>query len=255
MIAVAILGLAPQVLGGITACEIDHYWTKVRDAPLAEAMSLELTTDRREYVVGEAVGFGVVLRNISSRRLEGNFGIIAPASPLVRIDYRRNGVMVDTIDRATIDPHGMVGLSGHLDPGRSVEGTRFRAVDGGRNDLLLAEPGSYTFRATFCEPSLDLNSVVVSNEITLEVRPALMVKRQRGRLIPTKSRLWVNGSRRIVDWAKMCGSGRCSSSSVTRTASGAARYGAASWVSPPTLAPARRTRTDSNGFERPRENG
>jgi hypothetical protein len=108
MIAVAILGLAPQVLGGITACEIDHYWTKVRDAPLAEAMSLELTTDRREYVVGEAVGFGVVLRNISSRRLEGNFGIIAPASPLVRIDYRRNGVMVDTIDRATIDPHGMV---------------------------------------------------------------------------------------------------------------------------------------------------
>jgi hypothetical protein len=132
MIAVAILGLAPQVLGGITACEIDHYWTKVRDAPLAEAMSLELTTDRREYVVGEAVGFGVVLRNISSRRLEGNFGIIAPASPLVRIDYRRNGVMVDTIDRATIAPTrngGSVRTSGPRKKrrGDEVQGGRWRA--------------------------------------------------------------------------------------------------------------------------------
>lgn len=167
----AMLALAPQVLGGITTCEIDQYWTKVRDAPLAEAMSLELTTDRREYVVGEAVGLGVVLRNVGSRRMEGKFGIIGPAGALVRIDYGRNGSMVDTIDRATIDPNGLAGLTAHLEPGGSVEGTRFRAVDGGRNRLLLSEPGRYTFRATFCEPNQDLNSIVVSNEVTVEVRP------------------------------------------------------------------------------------
>lgn len=166
-----ILALAPQVVGGITACEPNSYWRKSRAIPLSQEVSLELTTDRREYVVGEAIEFTVSLKNVSPRRLDGSFRIIRPAGSLVRIDYQRDDEPVRALDRGTVDPHALVATRGALEAEASVAGSNVRAVDGARDALVLDKPGSYRFKATFCEQGGDLNTLVVSNDARVDVGP------------------------------------------------------------------------------------
>lgn len=154
-----------------TPCDEVDTWKAVRSTPLARETALALSLDRSEYVVGAPLELSLSVKNTGKRELRGRFEGVHPNSPLLRVDYRRSGGTFQPLDRNRRNFHRAYS-SIDLGAGATLSGDMWVTVDRGRAALILDEPGTYDFRATFCETPGDSNAVVVSNVVTVRVEVA-----------------------------------------------------------------------------------
>lgn len=160
--------LAPAAAHAGTPCDGIDGWRAQRAVPLAREATLSLSLDRSQYVVGEPLEMSLSLQNTSRNALQGRFEEVHPASPLLRVDYRRDGRSFEPLDRNRRNFHRGFRAVG-LEPGETRTGTAGISVDRGRDDLVLDEPGTYEFRARFCEAPGDLNAMVQSDVVRVTV--------------------------------------------------------------------------------------
>ena len=153
-----------------TACEVDSRWLARRAEPLNQQMELNLSVGQVRLVVGEPLEVTLVLRNTGEKDVRGHFESLVPPTRDLRIEFRKDGTPFKPLDRGQHSLHALRSTVA-LGAGRTVSGRMALAVDRGSSEVILAAPGRYEFRATFCE-TYDLNSLVQSNVVVVEVEAA-----------------------------------------------------------------------------------
>jgi hypothetical protein len=150
--------------------------------PLAERVTLHLSSNKTHYIVGEPIHLKMTLRNTQREAVTGFF-VAAPVSPKSEIRYRRRGSEFAVLPyppyprreavygEATVTRCPAIDVFNTLGPGERMTGESILAFDPVRRSFVLDQPGDYEFQVIYRDLHSEPNAVLESNTLQVVVEP------------------------------------------------------------------------------------